>query len=85
MAELSYTIKDEAGIHARPAGMFVKAMTAFESDVKISCGAKSASCKKLFALMGLAVKCGETIHITASGPDEEKAIETAKDFLEANL
>ncbi len=85
MAELSYTIKDESGIHARPAGMFVKAMTAFDSEINISCGTKSASCKKLFALMGLAVKCGETIHITAAGPDEDKAIETAKEFLEKNL
>jgi phosphocarrier protein len=85
MAETSYTIKDEAGIHARPAGMLVKAMAGFESEVTISCGGKSANAKKLFALMGLAVKSGETIRITASGPDEDAAIETAKTFLEANL
>ena len=85
MAELSYTIKDKDGIHARPAGMLVKAMAAFESDITVACGSKSASCKKLFALMGLAVKCGETIKITATGPDEAKAIATAKEFLEKNL
>jgi phosphocarrier protein len=85
LTEFSYTIKDEAGIHARPAGMLVKALSAFESDITVACGSKSASAKKLFALMGLAVKHGETITVTASGPDEAKAAETAKSFLEANL
>ena len=85
MTQFSYTIKDAAGIHARPAGMFVKAMAAFESDISLTCGAKSANCKRLFGIMGMAVKCGETVQISASGPDEEKAIETAKAFFEENL
>ncbi len=85
MAEGSYTIKDEAGIHARPAGMLVKAMGGFESEVTISCGTKSANCKRLFAVMGLAVKCGETIRISAVGPDAREAVETAMAFLQENL
>jgi phosphocarrier protein len=85
LVKFSYTIKDEAGIHARPAGMLVKALAAFESEITVAVGAKTASAKKLFALMGLAVKHGETITVTATGPDEAKAADMAKDFLEKNL
>ena len=36
MKEFKYVIKDEQGIHARPAGMFVKEAAAFSSKVTIS-------------------------------------------------
>ena len=85
MKEFSYTITDTAGIHARPAGMFVKLIQAFESEVTFTCRQKTVSGKKLFAIMGLGVKCGETITITATGADEDAAIEAAAEFLKSNL
>ncbi len=36
---------------------------------------KAADMKKIFAVMGLAVKCGETVTIAADGADEDAAIE----------
>ncbi len=85
MKSFTYTIKDGAGIHARPAGMLVKAMQAYASDVTIACGGKTANGKKLFALMGMAVKCGETITVTVDGPDEDAAIDEARAFVTGNL
>lgn len=85
MKEICYTIQDSAGIHARPAGLLVKAMQGFESDISLTCGGKTASCKKLFAIMGLAVKCGETVTVSATGPDEDAAIEAALEFMKSNL
>ena len=85
MSEFSYTIKDEAGIHARPAGMLVKAMQAFESEILLSSGDKTINCKKLFALMGLGIKCGETVTISANGADAETAIAAAQKFMQENL
>ena len=35
----------------------------------------ASSMTKIFAVMGLAVKCGETVTIAADGPDEDAAIE----------
>ena len=57
----------------------------FKSSVKLICGDKSADCKKLFAVMGLGVKCGSEIKITADGEDEESAVSELKKFLEENL
>lgn len=85
MREFTYVIKDEQGIHARPAGLLVKEAAKFESAVKIKKGEKEADAKRLFALMGLAVKQNEEIVVTAEGADEAEAIAAMEAFLNANL
>ena len=42
MKEFKYVITDELGIHARPAGLFVKEAAKFQSDIKIKKGEKEA-------------------------------------------
>ena len=61
MKEFKYVIKDEQGIHARPAGLFVKEAAAFPCKVIIEKDGKEADAKRIFAVMGLAVKCGQEI------------------------
>ncbi|MCC8109670.1 MAG: HPr family phosphocarrier protein [Planctomycetes bacterium] len=85
MKELSYTIQDEDGIHARPAGMLVKKMQEFESTVTISNGEKKADGKKLFQVMKLGAKQNDLITVETDGPDEDAALEAARSILEANL
>lgn len=85
MRTLEYTIKDEHGIHARPAGALVKLATGFSSDIKISKGEKSGDLKRIFSVMSLGAKKGETIKIDADGSDEEQAIEKIEGFLKENL
>lgn len=85
MKTFDYTIKDELGIHARPAGMLAKTAKTFDSEITISKDGKSVVCTKLMALMGLGVKCGDTVTITVNGGDEEAAEKGMKEFFEANL
>lgn len=85
MKTFSYVIKDEVGIHARPAGMLVKEAKKFESTITITKEGKSAEAKKLMALMSLGVKCGETVEIKVEGQDEEQALEAMKTFFDANF
>ena len=47
MITFIYTIKDELGIHARPAGMLAKTAKALDSEITITCGEKSAAATKL--------------------------------------
>ena len=85
MKEFRYTITDSEGIHARPAGEFVKEAKKFASDVKIVKGEKSADAKKIFGLMSLGVKQGEEILILIEGTDEEEAATGLEKFLKENL
>ena len=85
MKEFKYTIKDEIGIHARPAGLLVKEAGKFESKITVSKDGKSAEAKKLFGIMGLGVKCGDKVTVTAEGADEEAAAAAIEEFFKANL
>ena len=73
MKEFSYTIKDELGIHARPAGILVKEAKEFSSEITISKGEKSGNMQMIFSLMGMGIKCGDTVSIKIDGADEEEA------------
>jgi len=55
MKSFNYTITDAQGIHARPAGLFVKAATEFKSSVTIAKDGKEADAKRIFGIMGLGV------------------------------
>lgn len=85
MKEFKYTVTDPEGIHARPAGELVKKAKEFESAVTITKDGKSADAKRLFALMGLAVKQGHEVVVSAEGPDEDVAIEAMSEFMKTNL
>ena len=80
-----YVIKDSIGIHARPAGSLVKKVKEFNSTVTIIKGEKSADGQKLMALMGMGIKCGDTIIVTVEGEDEATAGPAIKNFFEENL
>ena len=85
MKEFSYTITDELGIHARPAGMLVKKAAEFQSAIKVQKGDVEADAKRILNLMGLAAKKGDTITLCIEGPDEENAASALEDFLKKHL
>lgn len=85
MKNFEYTVKDELGIHARPAGLLVKEAKKYESKITLTKEGKTAEATKLMAVMSLAVKCGQTVTVVAEGPDEETAWAGMKEFFENNL
>ncbi len=85
MKEFSYTIKDAEGIHARPAGELVKLVKTYSSKVTICKGEKSGVASKIFAVMGLGAKQGETVTFKIEGDDEEKAAVELEKFMNENL
>lgn len=85
MKSFNYVIKDEIGIHARPAGLLVKESKKYESKITVNKDGKSAGAGKLMALMSLGVKCGDEVEVIMDGPDEETAFTEMKTFFENNL
>ena len=82
MKSFSYTVKDELGIHARPAGMLVKD---FKSKVTLEKDGKVIDATRLMAVMSMGVKKDQTVTITVEGADEDAAYDALKSFFETNL
>ena len=86
MKQFSYVIKDELGIHARPAGMLAKKAKSYaDTAVTITANGKTVNLGQLMKLMALGVKQGTEVTITCDGANEEEAAAGLKAFLEENL
>ena len=85
MKEFKHVIADPLGLHARPAGMLVKAAAPFASKITVTAPTGTADAKRLMAIMRLAAKQGMELTITVDGADEEKAAAELQAFLAANL
>ena len=85
MQSFTYTINDELGLHARPAGMLVKEVAKHKSVIMIDNGTKQVNAKKLMAVMSMGVKKGHTVTVTAEGEDEAEAIAAMEEFFKTNL
>ncbi|MDD6232793.1 HPr family phosphocarrier protein [Frisingicoccus sp.] len=85
MKEFNYVIQDEQGIHARPAGVLVKAANEFQSDIQIDKDGKKGDLKRIFGVMGLGIKKGDNIRVIIEGPDEEMAAQKIETLFKEQL
>ena len=85
MKEFSYVVKDKIGIHARPAGMLAKEAQKYQSKITIASKGKAAELTRLMSVMGMGVKCEDTVTFTFEGSDENAAYAGIKAFVEENI
>lgn len=69
------TILNQLGIHARPAALFVKTTSGFESDVTVEKDGNKVSGKSIMGLMTLEAGRGSKLIITAQGLDAEEVLD----------
>ena len=80
MKTFDYTITDPEGIHARPAGILVKEAGKFASKITMAKDGKEVDAKRIFGIMGLGVKKGNTVTVKVEGEDEEAAYSMLETF-----
>ena len=85
MREFVYKLTDENGLHARPAGLLVKAASEYTSEITVITDQKSANGKKIFSVMQLGAKCGDLLKVQIDGSDEDAAATSLEKFLKENL
>ena len=74
MVEKQFTITDENGIHARPASLLVSTATKFKSDISLIHKGKNVNLKSILGVMSLGIGLGEEFKISATGTDEQDAL-----------
>jgi phosphocarrier protein len=68
-------VVNKLGIHARPAAMFVKTASRFQSEITVEKDGEQVNGKSIMGLMMLAAGCGSKLMVSATGADAEKALD----------
>ena len=85
MVSQKITIHNPQGLHMRPAGVFAKAMAKFACNVNIIHNGAKTNGKSLLNIIGACMICGAEVDIECDGADEEEALKTAIEMIEAGL
>lgn len=81
MYSKSIIVRSHAGLHNRQATLFVQKANEFDSIINLERGTQWISAKSLLGVMCFDVKTGESITITADGPDAQAAVTALEEFL----
>jgi phosphocarrier protein HPr len=73
--EVSATLPPTVALHARPAGLFVRAAAQFAAEIAISANGRRANAKSILEVLALGATGGTELTITASGADAVQAVE----------
>ncbi|GAA3433856.1 dihydroxyacetone kinase phosphoryl donor subunit DhaM [Kutzneria kofuensis] len=67
-------LRNEVGLHARPAALLVRTIASLKADVTVYHNGQQADARSVLALMGLSARGGDTIRVVADGPDAAEAL-----------
>jgi phosphocarrier protein len=76
-----FTILNKFGIHARPAALFVKTVSRFQSEITVEREGMTASGKSIMGLLTLEGYQGAVLKITAEGPDAAEALDAIGELI----
>ncbi|MEG1312175.1 MAG: HPr family phosphocarrier protein [Romboutsia sp.] len=78
-------IKNASGLHARPAGMFVKKAAEFKSTVEVIAKGKTVNAKSIMGIMSLGLSQGDELTISANGEDQETAVNALVELVQGGF
>ncbi|MGE5493820.1 MAG: HPr family phosphocarrier protein [Burkholderiales bacterium] len=78
-------IKNEDGLRASRAAMFVQVASRYSSLIFVEKGNKKINAKSIMGVLSLGVKQGEKIFIFANGKDEDEAIEALEKLVNSEM
>ncbi len=82
MVEREVTIKNRAGIHARPAAMIVETANKFDSKIFFQSDNDKINGKSIMGIITLGASYNTKLKIIAEGDDEQEAVETLATLFE---
>ncbi|MFV0352108.1 MAG: HPr family phosphocarrier protein [Oscillospiraceae bacterium] len=85
MKKITYVIRDELGLHARPAGMLVKMVQQMQDEVVLCKGGQRVNAGGIFAVLSLGAAQGEELVFEITGTGEEESAKAIADFCGQNL
>jgi phosphocarrier protein HPr len=82
MTERIVTIRNRAGMHARPAALLVKTASAFQAQVFIEKDGERVNGKSIMGVITLGATYNSQLKVIADGPDEVAALDAMERLFE---
>ena len=79
------SVKNQVGLHARPATFFIQKANEFKSSVWVEKDERRVNAKSLLGVLSLGIVGGTTIRIMADGSDEEQAVDALVELVESGF
>ena len=83
MKQITVSVIDPVGLHARPATVAVNAASKFKCEVNVSFKDREVNMKSIMGVMSLGIPTQSDVTVTCEGEDEEVAITTIEEVLRA--
>ena len=78
-------IKNQVGLHARPATFFIQKANEFKSSIWVEKEERRVNAKSLLGVLSLGIMGGTSIRIIAGGADEEQAVDELVKLVESGF
>jgi len=85
MISKDITVKNQVGLHARPATFFIQKANEYKSGIWIEKDERRVNAKSLLGVLSLGITRGMSVTITADGVDEEVALESLVELINLNF
>lgn len=79
------TVKNQVGLHARPATYFIQKANEFKSTIWVEKDERQVSAKSLLGVLSMGIVRGTTITIKAEGNDEEASVDALVELINSNF
>ena len=85
MISKEVVINNQVGLHARPATFFIQKANEFKSSIWVEKEDMRVNAKSLLGVLSLGIVKGTPVTIIADGADEDAAIETLSELIDADF
>ena len=79
------TVKNEVGLHARPATYFIQKANEFKSGIWVEKEERRVNAKSLLGVLSLGIVKGTVITVIADGSDETEAVDALVSLIDNNF
>ncbi|WP_340683726.1 dihydroxyacetone kinase phosphoryl donor subunit DhaM [Amycolatopsis coloradensis] len=84
-SSVELTLRNDVGLHARPAAVLVRSIAGLDAQVTVRLGDETADANSVLALMALGARQGDRIEVRAKGAQAEEALAKVKDLVDQNF
>ena len=82
---IDLVVQNKLGLHARPASMFVKLASKFQSEIFVTKDGEEVNGKSIMGLMMLAAPAGSELEVSAEGLDSTNAVDALGELIEGGF